>query len=337
MIASRLLAWLVLACLLTAPGLAVAQGTTSDRATAEALFREAKRLMDQRKFGDACPKLEESQRLDPQGGTLLNLAVCHAREGKTASAWAEFQEALALAREAKRNDRITLAKRELAKLSPRLSHLVIDVPAAARVPGLEVRRGSTLVGEAAWGVAVPVDPGSFSISAKAPGYRPWSSDVEVAEAERASVKLEPLEKLPPPKPKAKVERAEPSPKNGTDDGDSQRTIAYVAGGVGVVALGVGTFFGLRAIDKASDSDSHCDGSLCDREGVELNDAADQAATVSNVAMAVGLVGIGVGTYLFVTAGSDGERREERRASARSLDARAAVGASSATILLSGAW
>ena len=327
MIGSRRIAIVLVAALLVAALPVAAQST--DRATAEALFREAKRLMAKRNFAEACPKLAESQKLDPQGGTLLNLAVCHAREGKTASAWSEFQEALALAREAKRNDRILLAKRELAKLSPRLSHLIIEVPESARVKGLEVRRDDTAMGEATFGVAIPVDPGEFAISAKAPGFEPWQTTVTVDEAQRSSVTVPRLTPLPPPPPKPK-KPPEPKPSESADDGSSQRLAGYVVGGAGLIALGVGGYFGIRAVSKASESDDHCNGNLCDPRGLELNDEADTAATISNVAVGIGIVGVGVGTYLLVTAPAEKEP-------GKSAGASVVVGARSAGILFSGAW
>jgi hypothetical protein len=320
---------LLCACALWVSPLFAQSVSGADRATADALFREGKRLMAKRQFSEACPKLEESQRLDPQGGTLLNLAVCHAREGKTASAWSEFQEALALAREAKRNDRIRLAKRELAQLSPRLSHLVIQVPSESRVEGLEVKRGSSSVPEAAWGVAVPVDPGEFEIVARAPGHREWATRVTVEEAERSSVSVPELEKLPPPPSKPPADKPRPAPEPVDDDGSTQRLIGFVVGGVGIAALGVGGYFGLRAIDKANQSDEHCNGSLCDRAGLDLNDEADQAATIANVSMAIGVAGIGIGTYLVLSAPGG----KERRTTALS----ASAGTNGATVLLSGAW
>jgi Tfp pilus assembly protein PilF len=303
----------------------------ADRATAEDLFRAAKRLMQKKQFDEACPKLEESQRLDPQGGTLLNLAVCHARQGRTASAWAEFQEALSLADKAKRRDRKALAQRELKKLEPRLSRLTVEVPPEARVKGLEVRRGDSRLGDAAWGTPVAVDPGELTISASAPGHRPWSTQLKLSEAEDRTVIVPRLAELPPPPKPAPTPEPTRAPEPDPGAGRStRRTLAYVSGGVGVVALGVGALFGLRAISRNSESDEHCDGSLCSPQGLELNDEANSAATVSNIAFVVAAVGLGAGTVLYLGS----EEPERAQAQLRMVPY---VGQRDGGILMSGAW
>src|SRR5215471_19286696 len=66
-------------------------------AIAEALFRHGRELLDAGKVSEACEKFAASQRADPALGTLLNLAACHEREGRTATAWSEFTDAYAQA------------------------------------------------------------------------------------------------------------------------------------------------------------------------------------------------------------------------------------------------
>src|SRR6185436_12399932 len=75
---------------------ALAEPTAADKSLATQLFKEGRALVDQGKVAEGCRKLEESQRLDPGGGTLLNVALCHEKEGRTATAWAEFTEALGI-------------------------------------------------------------------------------------------------------------------------------------------------------------------------------------------------------------------------------------------------
>ena len=77
---------------------AAQSGGANNRAAAEALFNEGRSLVAGGHYSDACPKFEASQQLDPGLGTLLNLAECYEKLGKTASAWAEYREAIPLAR-----------------------------------------------------------------------------------------------------------------------------------------------------------------------------------------------------------------------------------------------
>src|SRR4051794_28643756 len=82
-----------------------ANAPASDRNRAQVWFDQARGIMAQGKYAVACGKLAESQRLDPGGGTLLNLAICHEKEGKLATAWEECHEARSMALRDRRSER----------------------------------------------------------------------------------------------------------------------------------------------------------------------------------------------------------------------------------------
>src|SRR3954469_14435563 len=126
-----------------------AQSSTQGRAVASRLYDDASALMASGQTAEACPKYAESQRLDPQLGTLLHLGECYAKLGKTASAWTSFKEAadIAAQRSDKREDKI---RERIAILEKTLSNLVIVVD-ASEPAGLELRQDGELVGRAGWG------------------------------------------------------------------------------------------------------------------------------------------------------------------------------------------
>ncbi len=130
-------------------GTALAEPSAGDKATATVLFKEGRALMEQKKFAEACVKLAGSQQLDPGGGTLLNLGLCHEAEGKTATAWTELRDALVMARNDKRDDRAKIAQEHIAAIEPRLAKLSVTVPPEAVLTGLVVKRDGAVVPDAA--------------------------------------------------------------------------------------------------------------------------------------------------------------------------------------------
>ncbi|CAN5325742.1 hypothetical protein BH09MYX1_BH09MYX1_41350 [soil metagenome] len=162
-----------LVLLLCGPAIAHAQGA-NNQAAAQALFDEGRRLMDQGKFADACPKLESSQKLDPGAGTLMNLASCYEKNGQTASAWVTYTDA-ASASAGRHPDWVDSAKQHVSALEPKLSRLTVDVKAKA--DGLVVKRDGIVLSDGTSGVPIPVDPGKHIVEATAPGHVTFTATI----------------------------------------------------------------------------------------------------------------------------------------------------------------
>ena len=60
------------------------------RAAAQAAFEEGRRLADAGDYAGAAERFEQSERLDPALGTVLNLANCYEHARRLASAWRAF-------------------------------------------------------------------------------------------------------------------------------------------------------------------------------------------------------------------------------------------------------
>jgi hypothetical protein len=274
---------------------------------AQTLFEQGKALMAEKRFTEACPKFEESERLDPAGGTLLNLANCYEGSGKTATAWAWFKEAVTAARREGRTDREEFATKRIKSLEGRLSRLTVNVNAEADVPGLVVTRDGTTLGKAAWGTAMPVDPGPHTVAARATGSAPWERVVVVGpdgDTKELSVPKPIAGAAPPLAPIAPPQGdvSPPPEPEAQSGGGTRRTVGFVVAGVGVVGLGIGTAFGIAAISKRKASDKECPQEACSSEGVSLNNEAKSNALASDIAFGAGVVGLAVGTLLVLTGG-----------------------------------
>jgi hypothetical protein len=293
---------------------ATAQAQSGDSAVAQALFDQAKELMASGHGAEACPKLEESQRLDPHSGTLINLASCYELTKRLASAWSAYIEAASAAKASGNPDRESVARQRAATLAPRLSKLTISVaPALQSVPGLEVTRDGVVVRAPEWGVPLPADAGEHAVTANAPGHQPFQTTVKVAgERTIATVNVPdlvalPPEPPPPPAPVAAVSSPAAPPFAASTSAREKglgtgRTIALVAGGVGVVGVALGTAFGLASKSKHNQSNHYCSGSTCwDQRGVDDSHAAQSDGNISTALMIVGAVGLAAGVTLWFSA------------------------------------
>lgn len=273
-----------------------------DTSRAQALFEEGRRLMKDGHYAEACPKLAASQRLDPGAGTLMNLATCYEKNNQLASAWAVFKEAASSSRASNHPDWETAARGRADALEPDLPRLTVVVPKEARADGLVVERDGSPLDPAEWGAPIPIDAGNHVITAKAPSRKPWSAQVAIAGPKSvASIFVGVLENADaPPAP-----TVGPRPAGGdadANDGKTQRLLGVIAGGAGVLALGGGAFFGLKASSTRDDALSNCNPQhQCTARGIELGEDSSSQATISTVFFIAGGVLLASGVVLYLTA------------------------------------
>ena len=276
------------------------QADAAAAAAAQRLFDEGRALMAEGRFEEACPRLAESQRLDPGTGTLLNLADCYERTGRDASAWATYKLAETSAKRQGHRPRIDLAVEGAERTLARAALLTIAVP--RRPPGLVVTRNEEPVGPGSFGVAVPVDPGAYLIKATADGRAPWSKEIAIGRSERLVVEVPEL--VPAPQPPTRPPTAPPpsAPGETENAGSEQRTLGWIVSGVGAVGVGVGLAFGLSAKSKNDEArQDECTAVSCTSRGGQLIDDAERAATLSTIFVVGGAVAAAGGIVLVLTA------------------------------------
>jgi hypothetical protein len=326
----------VASVLLVSVAVPAAHADVSDanRTAAEALFRDARRLMSAGNYAEACPKLADSQRLDPGVGTLLNLGLCYKQMGRTASAWSAYREAADTAQRAGQSDRMDVAQKEASALEPLLAKLTLRVSAAAATAGVEIKLDGASMPRSLWDMPMPVDPGEHLVEATATGKLPWSQKIKVGDQANQTLEVPALADAPvtaaPEAPKAAPRGTEtqplaPAPEAGGMSG--QQTAAVIVAGVGLAGVVVGSVFGLSAMSSLGDSTAECSSrDVCTSSGVELRDKAGSQATVATVGLSVGLVAIAGATVLWFTGYPSKESKTPP--AARSVEVGATVGAGS---------
>lgn len=300
---ARLPSWCLLPCSLilavfTASSGSRAEPGPDEQARAEALFDEGKRLMEQKRFDDACPKLEESLKIEAAGGTLAALALCHQEQGRTATAWAEFKALLALANQTGHAARKTLAEEMIRELEPRLLWLLVEVSPEAAAVGVEVLLDGKALGRASWGVALPVDPGEHRLEARAPGVAPWTTSLRVGPApERRSITVPPLLPSAPAASSAPLAPAASSalpPATPLAPASPPRslTVPLVVGGLGAASVLVGGYFGVNALLLQQKANRTCPERACaSDEAIGQSRDAIRSAWFANAGIGLGLAGL----------------------------------------------
>lgn len=311
-IANRAARFAALALLLL-PSAASAQVSAADAQTAQQLFDQGRALMEKGKFSQACPLFAESQRLDPGGGTLANLALCHEKEGRLALALTEFEAALAQAIKDKRRDREAIARERIAAIGVKVPRLLITIAPGADLPGLVVKLDGEELKREQLGTTLTVDPGVHRIDVSAPGRKSGTFVIPIGESTTKPFEIpalaedgsgavvgcppgsewtgricQPVQAHPVPPPPPPVEPAPQQPAEIT----RQSPWFYASLGLAIAAGGTSIVTGLMALSAQDSYKSKCvaNRSFCpDPSGADDAARAKDLAWVSTITLGVALV------------------------------------------------
>jgi len=273
--------------------------SAQQEAAAEALFRSARQAADRGDWVTACDRFEESHRLEPAPGTVLNLAQCREKLGQVASAWKRYGEVVQ--RLPKTDPRVTYSRGKERELEPQVPRLTLVAPegpdgkASFRVTvnGMEVM-------PATFGVPLPFDPGQLSIRIEADGRDAVERKLDIHNGEHLSERLvlgSPSSASgPSDTPRATDPVAAP-----TSNHSNALAWGWVSLGVGAVGAGLAVAGFVWASNEAKivGDEAHCVPSTlrCDETGFAASNRGEVAVALGWMGVGVGALGIGVGTFI----------------------------------------
>nr|HEX4314665.1 tetratricopeptide repeat protein [Kofleriaceae bacterium] len=251
---------------------------------AEALFDEGRALLDAGKLNEACERFDQSLAKDPNAvGTLVNVAKCQARLGKIASAVATFTSARDHAREQHADPYMAVAQENIDKLLPFVPHLSLGF--ADRAADLVVTVDDHPVALAA-SADITLDPGPHDLVVKEPGHRPYRERFTIAKKDRLTRNIPALDGL----------------------GEFPTGLVVTAGGGALVVTGL--VLGLVARSHYNDAKTNeCMGDIhdCSTQGLQDTNSARSLGNVGTVIGIAGIVGAGVGGFLWWRSHDRSER------------------------------
>jgi hypothetical protein len=301
--ARRLLGAALFAVVAVASGDASADPTPEERVAARALFDDGRALMKNQHYTEACPKLEESQRLDPGIGTLYNIADCYEGIGRVASAWTTFLDVAEASRRAGEAERAAVAKGRADALAPQLPRVRVTAEQRA---GLTLTLDGKAFAAALIETAVPVDPGKHLLGADAPGKKHWELRFSASLASNVSVAVPPLMDAPvvlAPVPVTPAATPPPAPAQPSPNETARWhvPVAIAAAGLGVVGIVVGSVSGGAAVSDWSSAKPDCPNDRCTTSAAYASwHDAHTAGIISTASFVVGGALVAAGAVVWFT-------------------------------------
>jgi hypothetical protein len=261
-------------------------------ALAQTIYDQARKLMTAGDFPAACPLFAQSYSIDPQLGPIMNLAFCFEGDGRYASAWTIWLEAVREAEARGQDERAAFAKNRAEQIEDKVRRVTVRVDAQPAGAPIRVTLDRAPVDRARWGTPIPVDDGLHEVAATGDGMRSWSTTFRVGPGQVPDVVVPGLAVVP------RVMKVVESPSIPERVSSPLRPVAWTVGGLGLAALGVGAAFGIVGLvaENASTQNQNCVRGGCNATGMSDVSRAQEDLRAADVSYAIGaglLVAAGV--------------------------------------------
>lgn len=311
----------VVQCVLQRPLHAQEADSATEMAAARALAVEGLKLAQAGRCDEAVSKLERAEKLHHSPIVLSQLGECNVSLGKLVVGTEALRKVLrdplpdnpspALIKAYER------AQRALEVAKPRIGAITILLSKTAP-PDLRLTVDGQVVPATLLDTELPADPGEHTVEVVAVGYLKAIARVSLSPADKKTVSLK-LEVDPyapaiaPPADKTEVAPVarKREPATGTaspraSQAAPSHAAAYVAWGIGVAGVGVGSAFGVIAMKDQQDLEKRCGSSSCTADSSGLLESAKRSGNISTLAFGVGGVGLVMGTVLYFTVGGSSQ-------------------------------
>lgn len=292
---------------------------------AKELFDRGLELMKAKDYAQGCPKIAESQRLDPLPGSLFTWAECEARAGKAATGWSLFQRFLretnAEPERSKQARRREAAEARMKEIEPSIARLELSLAPGSPADTMVILDGETLAA-ATLKVPLPLDPGTHSLTLRS-GRREHTQRVELEAGALKQLVLrmpEPEESplapthVPATSPAPAPAAEPPAPSSdertagATDEvtENSNDALGWAALGVGVAGFALSGVAAAVLLGRKSNIDRNCSGSRCNDAGYADAKGVPLWNILGTTGFVVGVAGVGSGIWL-LTASDEPQR------------------------------
>ncbi len=230
----------VAAALITWTLPAFADPTPGELAAARDLFARAEKDEDAGKWDDALDKLRRASSVKMTAGRRFHIALCEEKLGQLVAALADYTAADQAARQDNNKDVLDAVAEPLRVLRLRVPTLTLEVPPA---DGTTVSIDGKPIAPGVLGVAMPVEPGTHRIEARAHGKRPYTIQVTLKErdVQTTTIKWVDLPKMPE-EGGSGLNESPPPPAEAPSGGVKVGAIVATVSAAAVVGFGIGAFF-----------------------------------------------------------------------------------------------